>query len=217
MKAWWLSLALAVFATRAFAESDAVFRADFSNPNSSPSHWTLTIHPDGSGHFHSERGNPPAQDPPEMEAPDVDRDVKLSEQFTDRIFQGARDRSVRHGDCESHMKVAFQGWKKLTYEGPDGRWSCEYNYSRDKGIQEMGDSLLAVAGTILEGVRLEMLLQHDRLGLDHEMEFVSEASSDGRLAQLCVIRDILSRLADDPGVMERVRKRARQLLAKATK
>lgn len=212
-----LGLAIAGLALSAPAEPGHVFRADFSNPGVTPSRWTLTIYPDGSGHFHSERGSASMPDPPAMEAPDVDRDIRVSEQFARRVFQDAHDHSVLSGDCESHMKVAFQGWKKLTYAGPDGQWSCEFNYSRDKEIQDLGESLLAVAGTILEGVRLEMLLQHDRLGLDHEMEFISDATGDGRLMQLCAIRGILERLADDPEVMERVRKRAKVLLAKPDK
>lgn len=150
-----------------------------------------------------------------MEAPNIDRDVRVSEQFAERVFQTVQDHTVRSGNCESHMKVAFQGWKKLTYSGPEGRWSCEFNYSRDKQVQELGDSLMAVSGSILEGARLELLLQHDRLGLDKEMEYISDAAADGRLTQICTIRGILERLADDPEVMERVRKRAKTLLAKA--
>jgi hypothetical protein len=42
-----------------------------------------------------------------------------------------------------------------------------------------------------------------------------DAQKDGRLRQIGVIRDILERLADDPAVMDRVRKRARALLARA--
>jgi hypothetical protein len=112
------------------------------------------------------------------------------------------------------MKVAFQGWKKLSYSGPDGEGGCAFNYSKDKEIQALGDSLVAVAGAILEGARLETLLQHDRLGLDQEMEYLVEATGDGRVQQICTIRGILERLADDPEVMERVRKRARVLLAR---
>jgi hypothetical protein len=70
----------------------------------------------------------------------------------------------------------------------------------------------AVAETILEGARLEVLLQHDRLGLDQETEFLTEAVQDGRAQQVCAIRDILERLAQDDSVLERVRKRARELL-----
>jgi hypothetical protein len=72
-----------------------------------------------------------------------------------------------------------------------------------------------VATTILEGARLEMLLQHDRLGLDSEMEYMTEALADRRVQQICAIRGILERLAEDQDVMERVRKRARLLLANA--
>ena len=40
-------------------------------------------------------------------------------------------------------------------------------------------------------------------------------SDDGRAQQICTIRGILERLAGDPEVMDRVRKRARALLARA--
>jgi hypothetical protein len=49
------------------------------------------------------------------------------------------------------------------------------------------------------------------------MEFMMEAAGDGRLQQLCVIRSILERLAEDPEVLDRVRKRSRILMAKAEK
>jgi hypothetical protein len=47
------------------------------------------------------------------------------------------------------------------------------------------------------------------------MEYLVEASGDGRIQQICTIRAILQQLADDPAVMERVRKRARVLLARS--
>jgi hypothetical protein len=46
------------------------------------------------------------------------------------------------------------------------------------------------------------------------MDYLMEASGDGRVQQIVTIRGILERLADDPEVMERVRKRARLLLAR---
>jgi hypothetical protein len=53
------------------------------------------------------------------------------------------------------------------------------------------------------------------LGLDQEIQNVQEAADDGRAQQICSIRDILERLSDDPAVLERVRKRAKALLAHA--
>ncbi|HZP07315.1 MAG TPA: hypothetical protein VFB43_20615 [Terracidiphilus sp.] len=212
-----VSLALGVVCRIGWTEKDAVgdraVVVDFSNPELSPSHWILTLHPDGSGHFHSEMGKSPQGSSPEIDAPDVDRDVQLSSSFTSHIFETAQRHKFFNEDCDSHLKVAFQGWKKLSYSGRDGSGSCTFNFSKDKEIQALGDSMNAVAETILEGARLEMLLQHDRLGLDKEMEFLVDAAGNGRAQQICAIRGILTRLAEDDAVLERVRKRAKQLLA----
>jgi hypothetical protein len=219
MKAAWLALVLTALAVPTRAEvagaAEPLFQVDFSNPKLSPAHWTLTLRPDGSGHFRSERSSGAGAGSQGIETPGVDRDIQLSAEFAARVFQTAQRKRLSRSPCESRLKVAFQGWKKLSLTGPGGEWSCEFNYSQDKEIQALGDSLVAVAGTIVEGARLELLLRHDRLGLDGEMEFLVEAQADGRAQQMEAIREILQRLADDPGVMERVRKRARVLLTKA--
>jgi hypothetical protein len=143
----------------------------------------------------------------------VDRDIHVTAAFADRVFQSAQQHNWFAIDCESHLKVAFQGSKKLTYRGPEGQGTCTFNFSKDHDIQSLGDSLTGVAETLLEGARLETLLQHDRLGLDREMEFLAEAAKDGRMREICAIHDILSKLEADPEVLDRVRKRARVLLA----
>lgn len=186
---------------------------EFTNPSIDPSHWTLTLQRDGSGHFHSERSDSKAAKSAEMEAPNVDRAFHVTPEFAEQVFGVAEGHGWFNFGCESHLKVAFQGWKKLSYAGPEGSGSCTFNYSKDKEIQQLGDSLTGVAQTLVEGARLETLQQHDRLGLDREMEYVAEAVKDGRLRQIGAIREILERLADDPAVLDRVRKRARALLA----
>jgi hypothetical protein len=215
MKAAWFVLAALAVAITARAEEGPVLVMDFTNPGLTPAHWVLTISPEGTGHFRSERGDAPIDKSQGFEAADVDRDIKVSAEFAEHLFETARQNKFFNIGCESHMKVAFSGWKKLNYTGPDGAGSCTFNYSKDKEIQSLGDSLVAVAGAIVEGARLETLLQHDRLGLDRETEYLIEAAKDGRLQQMCTIREILKRLADDPEVMDRVRKRARVLLARA--
>ena len=203
-------------APRASAQSGpAVIVVDFSNPGLSPSHWTLTLRPDGSGHFRSERGKAPTGGPQELNAVSVDRDIQVSKAFAGRIFDTARRHNWFNEECESRMKVAFQGWKKLAYTGPEGQGACTYNYSKNKEIGLVGDAFIAVAQTLLEGSRLEMLLLHDRLGLDSETEYLVEAMRDGRAQQIGAIREILERLAGDDNVMDRVRKRALFLLARA--
>jgi hypothetical protein len=214
MTASWLAAAAFALSAQLLAApaADPVVQVDFSNPQLSPPQWTLVLHADGSGHFRSQMGSTPKAGLKEIEAPSVDRDIQLSNEFAVRVFAAAKSHKDFNVPCESHLKVAFEGWKTFTYQGPLGRGSCTFNYSRDKELQTLGESMQAVAETILEGARLELLLQHDRLGLDQEMEFLSEAAQDGRAQQVCAIRDILERLVQDDDVLERVRKRARALL-----
>ncbi len=174
MRPGWLALAALALAVHVHAASaaDPVIQVDFSNPGLSPPQWTLTLRSDGSGHFRSQMGKTPDNGWKEMETPAVDRDIQVSAQFAGRVFDAAQRHTWFNEPCESHLKVAFEGWKTLTYTGPKAHGSCTFNYSRDKEIETLGDSLVAVAETILEGARLELLLQHDRLGLDQEMEFL---------------------------------------------
>jgi hypothetical protein len=206
-----LLLAAAAMPQWGQSASDPVFQIDFTNPSLSPSHWTLTLHPDGSGHFRSERGNAPLRG---IQAPSVDRDVKVSGDFAGRVFASAHEHRLFNLNCDSRQKMAFTGWKRLSYSGPEGNGSCEYNYSKNQKIEELGASLRAVAETIVEGARLETLLVYDKLGLDAETEYLVEAAGDGRVQQIGTIRGILERLAQDDSVLERVRRRARMLLAK---
>jgi hypothetical protein len=214
MRAHWLALAALTLAMQALGDPGPVLKVDYSNPGLTPAHWVLTLSPDGSGHFRSERGDAPMDPEEGLEAANVDRDIKVSAQFAGRVFDVVHQTRLFTAGCDSHMKVAFQGWKKLSYSGPDGNAECTFNYSKVKGIEWLGESMVAVASTIVEGARLENLLQHDRLGLDREMGYLVDASADGRIQQLCSIRGILERLADDSAVMDRVRKRARTLLAR---
>ncbi len=214
MRALFLALVLAMLTLPALGAPEPVLKVEFSNPGLTPAQWTLEFHPDGKGHFRSQRGNATPDDKV-IEAPNVDRDVEVTPKFAEHAFQVAQHHQFFNSGCESHLKVAFQGIKKLSYSGPQGEGSCEFNYSRDAEIQGLGDSLVAVATTIIEGARLETLLQHDPLGLDQEIQNVQAAAGDGRAQQICSIRDILERLSEDPAVMERVRKRARALLARA--
>ena len=216
-----LGLAIALLTVAGHGQAppaaDPTFQLDFSNPGLSPSQWTLTLRPDGTGHFRSQAGRPPDDARQEIEPPPVDRDIQVSAAYAGRVFAAAERHRWFNEPCESHLKVAFQGWKTLTYTGAHGQGSCTFNYSKDKEIQELGDSLEAVAETVLEGARLEMLLQHDRLGLDAETEFLVGAVGDGRAQQICVIRDTLERLAQDDAVLERVRKRVRMLLVQGSR
>jgi hypothetical protein len=214
MRPAWLALATLLAAgAHAFAQTPVV-RLDFTDQQANPWRWTLTLHPDGSGHFTSQRNTAPISPGQELEAPDINRDIQVTPQFAQRVFLTAQREHWFNEPCASHLKVAFQGWKKLSYQGPQGAGSCTFNYSKIKDVQALSDSLLAVEQTILEGARLEMFLEHDPLGLNKEMQFLTQAAQNGEAQQICTIRGILQRLAQDDQVMDLVRKQARKLLAR---
>lgn len=215
MKVVWLSLIAMLMVLPGFGEQDAQVRVEYSNPGLYPAQWSLVLHPDGTGHFHAEGGKRPVDYSDTILPGTVDREVHLSPDFTRHLFDQVHDKRILHDKCESHLKVAFQGTKKISYTGPDTEGGCEFNYSTNKEIQELGESLVAVGSTLIEGARLELLYQHDPLGLDKAIQFVVEATGDGRLQQISAIRGILERLEDDPHVMERVRKQAHMLLARS--
>jgi hypothetical protein len=193
-------------------QTPAVFEAEFTNEQLLPAHWTLKLHPDGSGQFDAWGGQPSKDEANTILAGDVHRPIQLSAAFTEHVFATAKLRRLFAFPCESHMKVAFQGWKRLTYTGPEGSGTCEYNYSKDKEIEELGNSLLGVEFTIMSGARMEKLLQHDRLGLDAELDGLVDAVHEGNAIETGAIQDILTRIASDEGILERARRKARLLL-----
>ena len=196
-------------------EQTAEFQIEFTDAQLIPSHWKLVLHPDGSGYFDADGGKPSGQDANQILAGEVHRPVQLSAAFTEQVFSIARQRRLFAFPCESHMKVAFQGMKRLSYSGPEGSGACEYNYSKDKEIEQLGNSLLAVEFTILSGAKMEKLLQHDRLGLDRELDLLTTAAHEGNAAEMGTIDDTLTRIASDEQILERARRKARQLLAQA--
>ena len=54
---------------QAHADPTPVVITDFSNPQLTPSHWILTLHRDGSGHFHSERSEQTQPSPTKLTLP----------------------------------------------------------------------------------------------------------------------------------------------------
>ena len=193
----------------------ATVTLEFTNENLQPSHWVLTIHSDGSGQYDSFPSEAVGTESNRVREVAVHRPLHLSQRFVERVFATARQRRLFNFQCESRLKVAFQGEKRLSYSGPDGSGSCEYNYSKDSQIQALGESLIAVESTIEFGERLEVLEQHDRLGMDREMSALYEGSQNGSALEVGVIQETLERIVSDEQVLERVRRKARLLLVEA--
>jgi hypothetical protein len=180
--------------------------------------FTLRVEEDGTGGYQAEEveglvDNGAAQ---YASAKHIDQTISLSPETVTKIFRTARELDRFKMECDSKKKnIANTGEKTLSYTGPDGAGSCVYNYSDNKDVMMLTNTFLAIAFTMDEGRKLEFLHRYDRLGLDAEMTALQEAAKSGQALELGTIAPVLTSIAGDMAVMERVRLRASKLLEQA--
>lgn len=190
-------------------------RFTYENQQMQPAKYTFLIDGSGSGHFHSEPGDPPPPDTHSYQhlAEALDRPVQLSKSIVDQIFSTARSEKFFAVPCEdTKHKIAFQGTKELAYQGPDGNGSCTYNWPKSEAVQKLTILFESIAFTLEEGRRLAVEHKHDRLALDSELGALMTALKEGRALEVQSIQPVLQEIADDDAVMDRARQRAKKLL-----
>lgn len=177
--------------------------------------FSLTIHEDGTGRYQAEEaeGLSDGGSVRYAAAKHIDRTLTLTPATTAKIFKTARELRHFDTDCASKAKnIANTGNKTLSYTGTDGSGSCVYNYPDNKDVQMLTATFLAIASTLDEGRKLEYLHRYDRLGLDAETITLQEQAAQGRATELGTIEPVLSSIAADMSVMQRVRLRVAKLL-----
>jgi len=195
------------------AQTPARIVYTFEHPQLQPSRYTITIEENGTAHFDSKPGLP-QQDDDVFPAP-IDRSIRIDKTLSATLFHYARTHDFFATDCSRHQSnLAFTGNRTLTYTGPDGHGSCAFVWAGDPALQNLADELGAVALTLEFGRRLDVEVQHDRLGLDAELESLQDAVKDRRASDLPNIAEQLQTIADDQQVMIRARKRALALLSR---
>lgn len=215
-----LSAALLALALQSASQPTLTFR--FERDGLPVPRLLFTVHPDGTGTFTATVIPQPssryaAYPSPSAEAPtEMSREITLSPRAAHDIFEHVHTAYLFHLGCESKAKnIAFTGTKTFTYQGPDGEGNCTYNYTENKQVAALTETFIAIAFTLDEGRRLEQLHRYDRLGLDQEMRQLATAQHDGHALELGNIAPVLTSIANDPAVLERVRSRAAELLATA--
>ena len=124
--------------------------------------------------------------------------------------------TVSSGTCETHQKhVANTGRKTLSYALDAGTASCSFNFSDDRDVNAAASTFLAIQETVEMGAELARLHRYDRLGLDAEMEALQKAVQTHYAVEVENIAPVLESIANDDRVMQRVRRRASQLLEDA--
>lgn len=183
----------------------------FSNPGLQPPEYSLLIHADGAAHYRSVGSATGSAAGPE--GSEFERELRVDDALRGRLFSLARKRHWFATACESKHKVAFTGTKTLSYAGPEGQGSCTFNYADDAGLNGVAGDLISVATTLEEGRKLELLLAHDRLGLDAEVESLAGEQAGGRALDLENIAPVLQAIAADEAVLTHTRTRAAALLS----
>jgi len=180
--------------------------------------FTLRVNEDGTGTYRAEEVQGYADGRPVQyaSAKHIDRTLELTAATVTKIFKAAREVDRFDRDCAEKTKnIADTGKKTLSYAGTDGAGSCTYNYSGNKDIEMLTNTFLAIAFTMDEGRRLAFLHQYDRLGLDAEMIGFEREVAAGRALELGTIAPVLTSIAGDGAVMQRVRQQAARLLKQA--
>ncbi|MFY9746753.1 MAG: hypothetical protein WA891_03445 [Acidobacteriaceae bacterium] len=186
----------------------------FEHPQLQPSRFTISIDETGAGRFTSQPGPAPTDATDGVFPTPLDRPIVLDDSLRANLFRYARSHNFFATRCSTtQTSLAFTGNKTLAYSGPDGSGSCTFVWAGDPALQRIADQLGAVAFTIEEGRRLALEVQHDRLGLDAELESLQDAVKDHRALDLPNIAPQLQTITQDQQVMDRARKRAQALLS----
>jgi hypothetical protein len=178
--------------------------------------YRFTVHSDGSAVYEGEESQVASEPNPAAAGPaqPFHRQVNISPATADRIFALGRKLDRFNIPCASKVKnIADTGTKILSYAASDGTGSCTYNYSENKDVQALTDIFQGIAEMMDQGRRLDHLHRFDRLGLDDAMTFLAQEVSDGHALEVGTIAASLRSIAEDADVMQRVRARARTLLA----
>jgi hypothetical protein len=177
--------------------------------------FTLRLREDGTGSYQADQAEiaATATSMRGQAARHIDRPINLTSGTVTKIFKAARAANHFNTECASKAKnIADTGKKTLSYTGADGSGSCTYNYSENKTVDTLTNTLLSIAYTLDEGRRLEFLHRYDRLGLDAEMISFTQELEAGRALELGMISPALAAIADDTALIQRVRLKAQKML-----
>jgi hypothetical protein len=213
-----LTLALLLFAASVLlAQPPASARVTFEQrwPTRDPQWFELLVQPDGTTKYRSlplPDPKAPADDPPEP----YELTFTLSPQSRDFIFALA-PRLNEFQPTLDKSKVAFTGTKTFRYEVPaSAPSSISYNFSSSPELTRLTALLQGVSETVELSRSLQFQLRFDKLALDSSLRRAEELVSSRQLSERQILSPILTRIANDPAIMNIARQRARRILQAPT-
>ncbi len=170
-------------------------------------HWKIELRADGSGTYANLVS---------ATAPGTPQPIHVGESVQSKV--AAAYAVVHSGHCETKLKnIAKTGRKTLTYEAGEGigAETCTFNYSDSDALNGLVDAMTAMAETMQAGERLAQKHRYDRLGLDAELDVLTDEVKSGRALEVANIAPVLQSVASDEHVMERAQRKAARLLQEA--
>lgn len=202
------------WAQGATAAKQAEISFSFENPQVHPIRYSLRIAEDGSGEYTSEAGDTlPGDGNDSIVAPGQSRPIVVGEALRAKLFLLARRNKFFALPCQARRKVAFNGTKTLSYNGPDGQGSCTYTWSKLQDIEALTQIFQGIALTLDEGGKLAVERAHSPLALDAELIVLTKMVKQGEALELQNIAPVLTSIANDEAALKRDRQWARELLA----
>jgi hypothetical protein len=139
----------------------------------------------------------------------------VSASTRDEIFQLTKSLNDFQGNFETRAKVAQTGTKTLKFKDGARETSTSLNYSDNPSMNQLIGIFQRISTTFELAQKLDFDIRFDKLGLDRDLKNLEHLATDKQVAELQVISPMLERIANDNGIMNIARQRARRLLDKS--
>ena len=186
---------------------------EFELPQSSPSHYAITVDSLGRAAYRSE---PVPAD--KVEGDPFLTSFVMNNPVRDHIFELAKELDYfKNNDFDFKGKVANMGAKTLIYRDGGQEYRSSYNYTTNVKVQELTKLFQGISATLEFARRLERLHRFEPLGLDAELKSLDTEQKAGHLEQAQLLQPVLSSIIADHAVMNVTRRRAESILARIGK
>jgi hypothetical protein len=177
-------------------------------PDAMPPYYSVAIESTGRTTYYSSPKSANSGDPYMLR-------FTLSPESQQRVFDLAKQLNHFQGNYDfKKSRIAYTGTKTLYFQNGKEEHQTSYNWSDNLAIQQLTKLFQDISETVEIGRVISEKYRFDKLGVDSEMKKLETASKDDRVAELQAIQPILSRIANDTGMMNITRRRAEALLAK---
>lgn len=176
-----------------------------------PEWYQISINSSGEASYHSRSHAKEGESPAEP----YNRQFIASAPTRELVFQLAKSLNNFQGNFETRAKVAQTGKKTLTFRDGPKESSTSLNYSDNQEMNQLIGIFQRISTTFELAQKLDFDIRFDKLGIDRDLKNLEHLEADHQLAELQVISSLLERIANDNGIMNIARQRARRLIEKS--